>query len=180
MARREISPAVIGRVKALAASGMSNKRIATNTGVSRDTVKRYLAGERPESAPLDEVRAEETGNRLKIRDNVETFLVKASNIASTDEFVDRMSRKPKDLLVGIGIATEKMELLSGRATSRSESLKIELVAGGSLRELAERTMSARLPLPRRTDIVPLAIDAPVVTVQATDGVRTQPKRGQSG
>ena len=141
MARREIAAEVIGNARAMHASGMSKTKIAAHLGLSRDTVKRYVAGESPKSADVEVIEAKTTGTREKIRDNVETFLMKASDVAATDDFVTSLASKPKDMMIGLGIAVEKMELLSGRATTRSESLRIELVAGGSLTELADRVMS---------------------------------------
>jgi hypothetical protein len=47
----------------------------------------------------------------------------------------------KDRAIVAGIAIEKRQLLIGAPTSRNETLRIELVAHGTLQELADRTMS---------------------------------------
>lgn len=48
----------------------------------------------------------------------------------------------RDRMVGAGIATDKMQLLRGFATSRSESLRISLVGHAELRDSALKIIDA--------------------------------------
>ena len=115
------------------------KKAARLTGVPRTTLQGW-AGRgskkvKPKVVSAELVRDE----RQKLSEKWERTVNTALDRAGLEEVLSKASYK--DLLVGAGIGTEKVELLQGRATSRSESLRIELVAGGSLQELASRTMS---------------------------------------
>ena len=159
MARRKIDDDTIGQARAMVRSGMSIKRVAAQTGLSRDTVSRYSKGELPKAADIMVVDQVESGHRDRIKSNVENFLVKATDIAASDEFVVEMARKPKDLLIGIGIGIEKNELLSGRPTGISEQQRVLYVVGNPLRD-------ASLVAIGRTDPAqPPALEAEYVVTQ---------------
>jgi transposase-like protein len=51
-------------------------------------------------------------------------------------------------VIAAGTAQDKLNLLTGHSTQRTESLRIELVAGGSLRELGERAVSGQIVPPK--------------------------------
>src|SRR3990167_3078719 len=147
IARHKVPDETIGEVRAMVRSGMSIKRVAQQKQLARDTVRRYSEGDMPKSADAAVVDASETKTRQRVRENVETFLVKSTDIMATDEFVLEMSKRPKDLLIGVGIAIEKDELMSGRPTSREGRTVVIQFAGNeqakSLHDLSLRSLSAQ-------------------------------------
>jgi hypothetical protein len=116
------------------------KKASRLTGIPRTTLRGWAGKNKSTTAVAKVVRPELVQDqRGKLAEKWERTVSRALDRADIDEVLDKAPYK--DLVIGAGIATEKLELLSGRATSRSESLRIELVSGGSLFELANRTMS---------------------------------------
>lgn len=142
MARRTIPADVIGQTQAMVRSGMSIKKTAEIQGLSRDTVARYSRGETPASVDMPSIEEAEHRVTKRIKDNLDSFLVKATDLMAEDAFVLEMAKKPKDLAIGVGIVSEKRELLAGRPTGRSESTKIVYLAPTALAELSAVPESA--------------------------------------
>jgi hypothetical protein len=128
----------------LEANGGNAKKTAALLGIPRTTLRQWAGRAKSSTARPKVVRAELVQDRsAEIATNLENLAAKSIGFA--DAKMETASYK--DLLIGAGIAIEKVQLLRGKATSRSESLRIELVAGGSLQELAARTMSGTNPPP---------------------------------
>ena len=137
MATRVIPEETIASVRALHRSGLSKKRIATQFGLSRDTVRRYVEADLPARADVSEVIAVEGDVSARIAANFDTFLVKATDVMVTDEYVARSAKRPKDLAVQVGIVTERRELLAGRGRGHANvTIQVALVAPGALKQLA--------------------------------------------
>ena len=137
MANRHIPEETIATARALHNSGMSTKRVAMQLGLSRDTVRRWVADELPPHGTGPAVEATEREVTARVATNMDLFLVKASDVMATDEFVAHMATRPKDLAVGVGIVTERRELLLGRGRGGTNvTIQVALVAPGALRQLA--------------------------------------------
>lgn len=126
---------------------MSKKKVAQTLGLSRDTVRSYEEGRLPPSADraavMEQVEVITDGITKRLEVMVPEMLDAAREKIQGATF--------KDLLIGSGIGIEKLELLKGRPTSR-EGREVRIIfsadsGAGSLRELAERTMSGTRALP---------------------------------
>lgn len=135
MATRVIPEETIAQVRALARAGTSKKKIAAQFGLSRDTVRRYVAGELPGHASETQVASLDEQVSQRISDNFDLFLTKATDVLASDEFVARMALRPKDLALGVAIVTDKRELLAGRPTGRNLTIQVSLVRPGALKAL---------------------------------------------
>ena len=131
---------------AMRRSGMSEKKVATSLGLSRQTVKHYNEGQLPPHAEKDKVLMEADMTVDKITKQLEVMVPEMLDAArgkiGTATF--------KDLLIGSGIGIEKLELLKGRPTSR-EGRQVVITfsdpGAKSLRELGERALSGTPALP---------------------------------
>jgi transposase-like protein len=136
---------VANAIAMLRANGGNAKRTASQLGIPRTTIRAWAGRSHSVSARPKQVKTSIVQNRSReIADSLEDLAAKAVGFA--DSKMETASYK--DLLIGVGIAIEKVQLLRGGATSRTESLRIELVAGGSLRELGERSITDQIDRPK--------------------------------
>jgi regulatory Fis family protein len=126
----------------LEANGGNAKKTAALLGIPRTTLRAWVGRSHSRTARPKKVPAKLVQDRsAEIADSLENLAAKAVGLADGKA----EAATYKDLLIGAGIAIEKVQLLRGRATTRSESLRIELVSGESLRALADRVMHKALP-----------------------------------
>lgn len=107
---RALSDQVIEQIKANLAIGLSDRQIAEKLGISRQSVIKY----RNDMDDLDHLR----------QYNKEQFIADAwNNIQVTMGLLPEkaIDATYKDLMVGMGILVDKLQLLTGEATSRSEN-----------------------------------------------------------
>lgn len=134
MARKHYSDEQVAHALAVLTSNGGNLlKTSRATGVERATLRAWQAGELRQHKP-DVVNEKREGKEQAISDKLETFAHKAAERASGDEFVAEL--KGKDLLIAAGIAIEKVQLLRGRPTSRSESATIVYVQPTALRDMS--------------------------------------------
>lgn len=126
----------------LQANGGNAVKTAKQLGIPRTTIRQW-AGEAnlgpgvavmPRKVPTALVE----GKMAELANNLEAVAFKAVELAN--EKADGASYK--DLLVGTGIAVEKMLLLRGQATSRVETFKVSLVGVSDLRTAALRSLDS--------------------------------------
>lgn len=126
----------------LEANGGNAKRTAALLGIPRTTLRQWANRAQSSTARPKQVSAQLVKDRsAEIADSLEDLAARSVGLAGSGEKLAAASYK--DLLIGAGIAIEKVQLLRGRATSRNESLTIHLVAGAGLQELAERTLTGQ-------------------------------------
>jgi hypothetical protein len=127
---------VAGALATLQANGGNAKRTADTLGISRTTLRGW-AGRHDNTPQPKQVSAELVRDKsVELANNLEALALKSVGLA--DEKV--VTASYKDLLIGAGIAIEKVQLLRGRPTQRTESLKISLVVPGGLRSLARNVI----------------------------------------
>lgn len=129
----------------LRANGQNAKKTAALLGIPRTTIRAWAG--RAHSSTGKQMYPKQVKPEL-LQERSEEIATSLENLAamSVGFAVEKMPEASyKDLLIGAGIAIEKVQLLRGRATSRNESLVIQLVAGGSLNELANVALNRTTP-----------------------------------
>lgn len=108
------------------------KRTERQTGVSRATLRAWEAGKLKHHDPAT-VQSAQTETEQRLGDTFERLAIE-----STQRALEKVREASYlDLLKGAGISTEKMLLVRGRPTSRSESIRISFIAPNALDQLAE-------------------------------------------
>lgn len=143
MAFKEHSEDEVAQVQAMVRSGMSDKRAAQVAGVGRDTVRRWTRdGSLPVGVDREAVAEKAGAAQEQIAQKLEVMVPEMLEAARAQI----PTAKFKDLLIGVGIGIEKLELLRGRPTGRSESTKIVYLAPTALAELSAVPETATPPL----------------------------------
>ena len=145
MARRTYSEDKMSQAISMVRSGMSVKRVASALQLSRDTVTRWTTGGLPPYADADKVEGKSSAAQDRIGDMLEVMVPEM--LESARQKVGSASFK--DLLIGSGIGIEKLQLLRGQPTSRTEQQRVVYVVGNPLRDASlvaiGRTDPAQLP-----------------------------------
>lgn len=128
------------------------KKTALQLGVSRTTLRGWAgrmtsATARPKQVSPEKSDKAREGLAEKFGSAAERFVEAALSDPSKVE-----KASVRDLLVAAGIATEKSELLRGGATSRVESVRVQLADPDSLRSSSLRVLEGgkKTALPRET------------------------------
>lgn len=117
----------------LRANGGNAKKTARELGVPRSTLRAWAGLRENEGKRAADVPATVVNDA--VADLARKWLETAHRAVDlANELLERKeSRGVKDLLVGAAVATEKHQLLVGGPTSRTESLRVSLVAPDALR-----------------------------------------------
>jgi hypothetical protein len=126
----------------LKANGNNVKKTGAELGIARSVITSWRDGTRRLS---DAAQAVATTVGVPQTDEWDKLAAKWERIAASGtekaaELIDG-TKSFKEAVIGSAVATEKALLLRGKPTTHQESvLRIELIGGGSLQEMAERTM----------------------------------------
>ena len=117
----------------LQANSGNAKRTAKSLGIPLTTLRQWAGRAQSSTAHPKQVDPALVDQQSeKLAGNWERIA-----LGATDKAFERLDEASvKDLLIGAGIATEKVQLLRGRATSRSEGSQIVYVQPAALRDLA--------------------------------------------
>lgn len=156
-------------IAALEANGGNAKKTAAQLGIPRSTL-RYVVGRMSQNArgkvhkdASPEVVADLAENWRKVAEKGTAIALAAMEHIDPAEM---RSRDVKELLIGAAVATEKRELLTGRPTQRTESVRIALVDASALRTLAAQMARPALQAP--ADVEGEYIEQPPVSEDNTD------------
>lgn len=115
------------------------KRAAQELGIPRTTLRAWAG-----RATIKNGKPKQVQPDAELAEKFERVAHKALGFAETDAVLADAGLR--DLMMGADIATRSARLLRGQSTSNNMTLQIQLVAGGSLQELADRVMSVQKPL----------------------------------
>lgn len=140
MARKHYTEEKIAHSLAVLRSNGGNlKRTSDQTGVTRSTLRAWQSGQLPEQMDPEVIKDTQDAISRKI---VEQFAdIATLSLEAAKAKIPEASYR--DLLIGAGIATEKRELLGGRPTARTESLKVSLIVPGSLKLMGAQVLSGQ-------------------------------------
>lgn len=132
-------------LRALAANSGNAKKTAKQLGIPRSTLRNWAGRSNAHGmTPSPNMRP---AQRTQLAEKWRKVAEKGTAIAL--EALDGVDpgalamRDVKDLLVASAVATEKHLLLTGGATSRTETLSISLVGTADLKDVARRAIEAR-------------------------------------
>jgi hypothetical protein len=116
------------------------KKTAKHLGISRTTLRQW--------AGLSPVRGKQVSGELvqrkslELADQLDSLALRLANkVADGLDMVPmETSGDARNLLIGLGITTEKASFARGGPTNRVESLKISLVVPGALRSTAGQVL----------------------------------------
>lgn len=115
----------------LAANGGNVKRTARETGVAEQTVRDWKKKAERVGLPA-EVEAALPAVIEDAAQEIERIRNKA--LRALEEAIDRRELKGRDLTVAVGVLTDKHRLMTGQATSRTESTSGEAQSREEIRE----------------------------------------------
>lgn len=162
MARRHYTEDQVGHALAVLRSMNGNYlRASKNLGIARATLKMWSEDQKyaghidPSKVAVVESEASD-----RIASTLEVMVPEMLALAR-----EKMpSASFKDLLVGSGIGIEKIQLLRGKPTSRSEGIKVSLVLPGGLKNLAVQVVTGQPiePTPVQLGPEPIAIEGEII------------------
>ena len=135
-------------IATLTANRGNAKRTARNLGIPRTTLRQWVGRAKSSTAvPAKTSPAVVDAYKGRLARKFEEF----ADLA-LDEVPSRIpTMSGRDLLFQAAIATDKVLLLRGQATNRTESLKISLVVPGGLRSAAGNVLEGEFEqLPAKT------------------------------
>jgi transposase-like protein len=155
----------------LAANGGNVKRTSRETGVAEQTVRDWKKKAERAGIPA-EVEAALPAVIEDVAADIERIRNKA--LIALEESIDRRDLKGRDLTVAIGVLTDKHRLLTGQATSRTESTSGESMDREEIRE-AFRGLALGMvqAAEQRAHTIAANVAGDVIEVEATE----QPEEG---
>jgi transposase-like protein len=126
-------------------NGGNIKKTAGELNVARSVLTSWRQGDR---RPRDVAAAVAAGVELSHKDEYDALAsqwekIAAKGTAKAEQLIEG-TKSFKEAVVGAAIATDKSLLLRGKPNSSTQHvLRVELVGGGTLADLARRTMQAR-------------------------------------
>lgn len=143
-------------MRVLAANGGNAKKTAAQLDIPRSTI-RYWAG-RSNSHGFTPSPLQLPAQRDVLAERWKAVAERGTGLALAAlegiQPADLSARDVKDLLVGSAVATEKHLLLTGHATSRSETVHISLVGANDLRSSARQVLESVPVTPELTEPKP--------------------------
>ncbi len=130
-------------VALLGANGGNAKRTARELGVSRTTLRGWAGRQHPTNgtpkAPAPSAVSEKSEQLAQTLEEI-SARASAKVLSALDHLEVKSAQDVRNLLVGVGITTEKASFARGGPTTRSEQVKVALADPSSLKNMGLRVL----------------------------------------
>lgn len=126
-------------------SGATVTEIATDLEMSEEVVKKMLAGKSiVDPADIDNAKTEFTKDLTGL-------IYKLLKHANKEDYVKKLAEKGRDLAIVLGVAVDKLQLLTGKPTVITDANTALAEAQKKLKELSELERQLNEAIPKSTE-----------------------------